>query len=96
MADNVATLVKALEDTALPYAAWKIAKSDSQKATATIRSKDIYTEPETGPELLERMKAFSVDTYTAMGEAGNGDVEILRQRLEADIGADRDGGIETA
>lgn len=88
-------LLAELEQQTEPQAAWKLGKEEIQKGTAAIAGKADYTTETKGPELVDKVKGYATDLYTAMGRQGNGDPDMLAQNLRATLG-EQYAGFETA
>ena len=79
-------LLNELEQQAEPQAAWKLGKEEIQKGTAAITGKADYTTETKGPELVDKVKGYATDLYTAMGRQGNGDPDMLQNNLRTALG----------
>ena len=75
-------LLAELEKQTEPEAAWKLGKEEIQKGTSAIAGKADYTTETKGPELVDKVKGYATDLYTAMGRQGNGDPDMLAQNLK--------------
>ena len=89
-------LLAELEKQVEPQAAWKLGKEEIQKGTAAIAGKADYTTETKGPELVDKVKGYATDLYTAMGRQGNGDPDMLAQNLKTALGDQNYGEFRTA
>lgn len=92
-------LLNELEQQAEPQFAWKLGKEEIQKGTAAIAGKADYTTETKGPELVDKVKGYATDLYTAMGIQGNGDPDMLAHNLTTSLGgpnSDTYGSFEAA
>ena len=89
-------LLAELEKQVEPQAAWKLGKEEIQKGTAAIAGKADYTAETKGPELVDKVKGYATDLYTAMGRQGNGDPDMLAQNLKTALGDQNYGEFRTA
>ena len=79
-------LLAELEKQTEPEAAWKLGKEEIQKGTSAIAGKADYTTETKGPELIDKVKGYATDLYTAMGRQGNGDPDMLAHNLQTALG----------
>ena len=89
-------LLAELEKQVEPQAAWKLGKEEIQKGTAAIAGKADYTAETKGPELVDKVKGYATDLYTAMGRQGNGDPDMLAQNLKTALGTQNYGEFRAA